>query len=157
SLAVLDQRVVERGARDALLEQHVGLRELLVDHGLEFVERLRPDEATTVDEEVRRPRRLEVVAQSAVSLDPCLERPGLHGRHGLRRGELRIASDSLEVAVVELRLAVEESVVDVPEPGVALLCTSEARQLRGRLRTRMEGERLVAPYDADLVTVLTTD
>ena len=156
-LAVLDDRVVDRRARHAAPEERLGLRHLRVDERLELLEGLRADDAMSVDEEVRRATRLDVVGEGLVVadalrvclvLDRCVDLRGVDADGPCHRREVR---------VLELGLRVEELVVRGPERAVALLRARRACQLRRRQRAWMERQRRVLPHEADAVAVFGTE
>src|SRR6185312_1918289 len=78
-------------------------------------------------------------------------------RHRLRDVETSGPGDRFEIGVFELRLSVEELVVNAPEPGVPLLRPSGAGEVRRGQSPRMERERLVLPHHADARTVVLED
>ena len=157
AFSVLDDRVVEVLRRGALLEHLVGLLDLFVDDLLELVERLRTDEAATVDEHVRGAAGLHVVGELGVGVDLALVLVRLDRVFDLVDVELHVRGDLLEVGVLELGLRIEEAIVSFPEARITLLGARFEGHFRGRLGARVERQGLVLPHDADLVAVLVAD
>src|SRR5690606_3623791 len=128
------------------------LGELFVDDRLEDLEGLRAGDEAAVDEERRR-------ADAGAAL--------LRGLHvGVDRGLVALAVEGLlelvhvdaadllrELLVLgppEGALVLEEQLVVLPELLVAALTEHLTRGLRGGVRLVVEGEREIAPDDADL-------
>ena len=149
-VVLLHERGVDLvGLRPGLGELLGGL-ELLVDDGLEGVERTRTAQLDTVDAEVGRAARADLLGERHVGVDLGLELVGVQGLLELGHVEAETLSVAVEVRARERLLVLEELVVHLPE--LALLAGGEGG-LRRKGRVLVEGQRVVLEGDADLARV----
>ena len=153
-LRVLHDDVVDLGLGRALGDQRLGALELVVDLGLERLERLRAREELAVDEERRRPARADLAARGRVRLDLRLALLRVERRLELAHVQAQLLRVLLVGGAVHRLLVGEDLVVHLPE--LALLARG-ARRDRRRHGVRVERQRQVAPGDADLALVLVHD
>ena len=101
--AVLDDLVVDLRLGRALGDEGLGLVDLLVDDRLELLERLRADQATAVDEEVRRAAGLDVLGQLHALIELLLVLVLVDGGLDLVHVEAELFADGFQILVFELR------------------------------------------------------
>ncbi len=150
-LRVLHDDVVDLGLGRPLGDQRLGALELLVDLGLERLERLRARQELAVDEEGRRAARADLATGRRVGLDLGLALLRVERRLELAHVEAQLLRVLLVGRAVHGLLVGEDLVVHLPE---LPLLAGGARRDGGRHGVGVEGQRQVAPGDADLALVL---
>ncbi len=150
-LVLLRHDHVDLVLRSSRRELGLGLLQLLIDDGLELLERLRAREQDAVDEARGRSVDADLRGLGVVVLDLLL--PGVSGDARLELGDVDadLLRPRLVVVGVEAALIVEGLVVPLPECLAALERHDAHRRFGGGLGVRVHGKRLVLPDDADLL------
>ena len=137
-LGVLHHRVVELGRRRALLHERVRVLQLLVDLGLERLERLRADERLAVDEERGCAARADLVALGLLGVDLLLPLARVQVGLELLHVQADLARVLLQGRALERGLVGEQLLVHLPELALRL---GRQRRLGRQVRVVVERQR----------------
>lgn len=154
---VAGHRLVDLGLRRASGNECASSCELTVHHLFELVVGLCAHELFAVDEERWGAASAEARCKLLVSLDLRLVLVVVERRAYLAHVETDLGGVSLKVSTLKGTLVLEEEVVHLPELVSAALFKGFESQVRSRTCVLVEGERVVAPDNAQVLTVLTLD